>query len=40
VLGVQQLLQRVHFPDQPQTTVILDTELVIRDSVRQLAAQV
>lgn len=35
-LGVRQLVLRVQNPDQPQVTLTVSTELVVRDSVRQL----
>ncbi len=36
-LGVQSLIERVHHPDKPKTTIVLDTDLVIRESVACIA---
>jgi len=36
VLGVRQLVERILSPAQPKTTLTLDTQLVIRDSVAHL----
>ncbi len=38
-LGVQTLVERLRHPDKPKTTLVLSTDLVIRDSVACLAAQ-
>jgi LacI family transcriptional regulator len=33
VLGVRQLMARAQSPDEPRVTILLDTELIVRDSV-------
>lgn len=38
-LGVQALIERVRNPDKPKTTVVLSTDLVIRESVACIATQ-
>lgn len=36
-LGVQALIERVRHPDKPQTTVVVSTDLIIRESVACIA---
>lgn len=36
-LGVQSLIERVRHPDKPKTTIVLDTDLMIRESVARIA---
>ncbi len=37
-LGVQTLIERVQHPDKPKTTIVMDTDLIVRHSVACIAA--
>lgn len=37
VLGVRQLLQRAQTPEQPKTTILVGTQLVVRESVKAIS---
>ncbi|MCL5996968.1 MAG: LacI family transcriptional regulator [Chloroflexi bacterium] len=36
VMGVRRLIERTQMPDQPKMTVVISTQLIVRDSVRLL----